>query len=170
MNAETTEKIAQILGVSEDSVTALPDDFKNAMVSAVNLNNTDSEENAVELYEALNDLWTKGMIELSLREIADHTGIDLNALHSLDDGAKHTIVYEYAMDSNDIDRFYEIVGRSLSVSSLAAVAVLLGVGVDTLTVLPIAVQKKMCGHYDFMFEAGGDNSALADELREMMKS
>ena len=170
MNKEMTEKIAHILGVSEDSVTSLPDEYRNAMVSAVNLNNADSEENAVELYDAMNDLWTKGMVELSLREIADHTGIDLNALLNLDDGTKHTLVYEYAMDSNDIDRFYAIMGKSLSVSSLAAVAVLLGVDVGTLTALPLYVQKKLCGHYDFLFEAGGDNSALADELREMMKS
>ena len=168
MNDETTAKVALILGVSEDSVTELPEDVKNAMVSAVNLNNTDTEENAVGLYEALNDLWTQGMIELSLREIAEHTGIDLNAMRNLDPGTKHTLVFEYAMDSNDTDRFHEIISKALAVSDLPAVAELLHVPVDMLSALPVRMQERMCGHYAFTYAAEGDNSALAAELRGMM--
>lgn len=170
MNDETTAKVALILGVSEDSVTELPEDVKNAMESAVNLNDTDTEENAVGLYEALNDLWTKGMIEVNLREISEHTGIALNALRSLDENAKHTLVFEYAMDSTNIERFYEIMGKALALDNISAVARLIGVSVETLKALPIDRQERMCGHYAFVYEAEGDNSALADELREMMKA
>ena len=170
MNEETMAKIALILGVSEDSVTALPDEVRNAMVSAAALGDTDNEENAVRLYETLYALWTKGMVEINLREIAEHTGIDLTALHSLDDQAKHSLIFEYAVDSTNIDRFYEIVQKSLAVRDLPAMAELLGVSVDTLTALPIDTQERMCGHYAFIHEENGDHTALADELREMMQA
>lgn len=169
MNEETTAKIAMILGVSEDSVTVLPEDVKNAMVSAVNINDADTEENAAELYETLNDLWTKGMIEVNLREIADHTGIDLNAMQNLDDEAKHTLVFEYAVDSTNIDRFYEIIGKSIAVSNIGDVAKLLGVPAEKLKSLPVNVQEKMCGHYAFVYGTESDHSVLAAELREMMQ-
>ena len=62
MNKENLIKIAKILDVSEDSINALPEEIQNSMISAVNLNNTNTEENAEILYNSLNNLWTKGMI------------------------------------------------------------------------------------------------------------
>ena len=169
MNEETTEKIAMILGVSEDSVTVLPEDVKNAMVSAVNINDADTEENAAELYETLNALWTKGMIEVNLREIADHTGIDLTAMQNLDEETKHMLVFEYAMDSTNISQLYELIRSVLSVSELPKISRLLGVELSVLTALSPDTQRKICGHFAMMYEENGDNSVLFHELRTMME-
>lgn len=170
MDKDTISKIARFLGVSEESVAALSDEIQSAMLSAVNLNNTDTEENADSLYATLNDLWTKGMIEESLREISQHTGISLDTLINLGEDTKHSLVFEYSVDSTNIDRFYEIVQKSLAVSDIASVAELLGISAETLTALPIEKQEQMCGHYSMSYEHDGDNSALANELREMMNA
>lgn len=170
MDKDTISKIARFLGVSEESVAALSDEIQSAMLSAVNLNNTDTEENAGSLYATLNDLWTKGMIEESLREISQHTGISLDTLINLGEDTKHSLVFEYSVDSTNIDRFYEIVQKSLAVSDIASVAELLGISAETLTALPIEKQEQMCGHYSMSYEHDGDNSALANELREMMNA
>ena len=106
MNNENLTKIAKVLDVSEDSIKALPEEIQNSMISAVNLNNADTEENAENLYNALNDLWTKGMILESLREIAKRTGMDYTALCNLSENAQYSLVFEYAMDSN-FDRFHQ---------------------------------------------------------------
>ena len=166
MNKENLIKIAKILDVSEESIKALPEETQNAMISAVNLNNADTEENAESLYNALNELWTKGMILESLREIAKNTGMDYKVLCNLGENAQYSLVFEYAMDSTNFDRFHQIVEKSLAVMELPKVAKLLDIPLVELSAFPIEKQEKLCGMYAMEHDENGDNSELIEHLRE----
>ena len=165
MNNENLTKIAKVLDVSEDSIKALPEEIQNAMMSAVNLNDTNTEENAESLYNALNELWTKGMILESLREIAKRTGMDYTALCNLSENAQYSLVFEYAMDSTNFDRFHQIVEKSLAVKELPEVAKLIDLPLVELSAFPIEKQERLCSIYAMEYDENGDNSELTANLR-----
>lgn len=169
MTKEQTTEIARILGVSEDSISAMDNEIKNSMTAIFETITVKNDEDKKAVFEALNNLWTKGMIESNLHEIADHTGIDLTAMQNLDEETKHMLVFEYAMDSTNISRLYELIRNVLSVSELQKIARLLGVELSVLTALSPDTQRKICGHFAMMYEENGDNSALFHELRTMME-
>ena len=169
MTKEQTTEIARILGISEDSISAMDDEIKDSMTAIFETITVKNDEDKKAVFEALNNLWTKGMIESNLHEIAYHTGIDLTAMQNLDEETKHTLVFEYAMDSTNISRLYELIRSVLSVSELPEIARLLGVELSALTALSPDTQRKICGHFAMMYEENGDNSVLFHELRTMME-
>ena len=169
MTKEQTTEIARILGVSEDSISAMDDEIKDSMTAIFETITVKNDEDKKAVFEALNNLWTKGMIESNLHEIAYHTGIDLTAMQNLDEETKHMLVFEYAMDSTNISRLYELICNMLSVSELPKIARLLGVELSVLTALSPDTQRKICGHFAMMYEENGDNSVLFHELRTMME-
>ena len=169
MTKEQTTEIARILGISEDSISAMDDEIKDSMTAIFETVTVKNDEDKKAVFESLNNLWTKGMIESNLREIADHTGIDLTAMQNLDEETKHMLVFEYAMDSTNISQLYELIRSVLSVSELPKISRLLGVELSALTALSPDTQRKICGHFAMMYEENGDNSVLFHELRTMME-
>ena len=169
MDENKMKQIAEILGVSADSISAMDEEIKSSMTAIFETITVKNDEDKKAVFEALNNLWTKGMIESNLHEIADHTGIDLTAMQNLDEETKHMLVFEYAMDSTNISRLYELIRNVLSVSELQKIARLLGVELSVLTALSPDTQRKICGHFAMMYEENGDNSVLFHELRTMME-
>ena len=166
MDENTMKQIAEILGVSADSISAMDEEIKSSMMALFEQVAVKNDEDKKAVFEALNNLWIKGMIESNLREIADHTGIDLTTMQNLDEKTKHMLVFEYAMDSTNI---YELIHSTLSVSELPKIARLLGVELSVLTALSPDTQRKICGHFAMMYEENGDNSVLFHELQTMME-
>ena len=61
-------KIAQILGVSEESITALPSEIVSSMQNLLENVEVKTEEDAKSLYAELDSYWTKGTVLLGLNE------------------------------------------------------------------------------------------------------
>ena len=80
MTNEQLTEIAKIIGVSEDSISAMDENIKADMVTALGEKNGDKSA----LYNELDRLWQKGSVYIGLSEIARNTGSSLVALHSLD--------------------------------------------------------------------------------------
>ena len=162
MNNNQLTEVAKILGVSEDSVSAMDDEIKNSMTAVF-------EQVAVKnVFEALDNLWQKGSIYIELSEVAKSTGITTETLRSLDYETQQTIVYEFMMDSSQTARFYDLVNKALAVADLPNVAKLIGTPVRALRSLPRRIQENICGAYAMEYDADSTNMELIDNIREMI--
>ena len=133
MNNNQLAEVAKILGVSEDSISAMNDEIKNSMTAVFETVAIRNDEDKKIVFEALDDLWQKGSIYIELAEVAKSTGITVETLRSLDYDTQQTIVYEFMMDSSHTERFYDLVNKALAVSELGNVAKLIGVTVRELS-------------------------------------
>ena len=165
MTNEQRAEIAKIIGVSEDSISAMDDNFKADMVTAL----TEKSADKTALYNELDRLWQKGSIYIGLAEIARYTGISLVALHSLDYNTQTEIVYEYMVDSSQTERFYEIVNKALAVMELDKIANMVGMPVSRLRNLPQEIQERICGMYAMEFDEDSANAELTDNIREIIE-
>lgn len=104
MNDNQLAEVARILGVSEDSITAMDDEIKNNMTAVF-----EAAKDKKAVFEALDHLWQKGSVYIELAEVAKSTGITLATLRNLDYETQQTIVYEFMMDSSQTARFYDLV-------------------------------------------------------------
>ena len=161
-------EVAKILGVSEDSISAMNDEIKNSMTAVFETVAIRNDEDKKIVFEALDDLWQKGSVYIGLDEVAKSTGILLVTLRSLDYDTQQTIVYEYMMDSSQTERFYDLVNKALAVSDLGNVAKLIGVPVRELRPLPRRIQENICGAYAMEYDADSTNTDLIDTIREMI--
>ena len=93
---------AKILGVSEDSISAMDDEIKNSMTAVFEQVAVKNDEDKKAVFEALDNLWQKGSIYIELAEVAKSTGITTETLRSLDYETQQTIVYEFLMDSSHV--------------------------------------------------------------------
>lgn len=59
-------KIANVLGVSEESITALPSDIVGSMKNLIESIEVRTDEDAKMLYAELDSYWTKGTVLLGL--------------------------------------------------------------------------------------------------------
>ena len=84
MNNNQLAEVAKILGVSEDSITAMDDEIKNSMTAVFEQVAVKNDEDKKAIFEALDNLWQKGSIYIELAEVAKSTGITLATLRSLD--------------------------------------------------------------------------------------
>lgn len=164
MTNEQRTEIAKIIGVSEDSITALDENFKADMVTALISKSNDKTA----LYSELDRLWQKGSVYIGLAEIAKNTGISLVALHSLDFNTQTELVYEYMADSSQTERFYEIVNRELSVLEIEKIAKMLGISVTRLRSLPREMQERICGIYAIEYDEDSTNAELIENIREII--
>ena len=164
MTSEQCAEIAKIIGVSEDSITALDENFKTDMVTAF----TSKTEDKTALYSELDRLWQKGSVYIGLLELAKNTGISLVALHSLDYNTQTELVYEYMADSSQTERFYEIVNRELAVLEIEKIARMLGVSVSRLRSLPGEMQERICGIYAMEYDEDSTNAELIENIREII--
>jgi len=163
MTNEQRTEIAKIIGVSEDSISAMDENFKADMVTALTNNNDKTV-----LYSELDRLWQKGSVYIGLAEIAKNTGISLVALHSLDFNTQTELVYEYMADSSQTERFYEIVNRELSVLEIEKIAKMLGISVTRLRSLPREMQERICGIYAIEYDEDSTNAELIENIREII--
>lgn len=86
MNNNQLAKIAKLLGVSEDSISAMDDEIRNSMTAVLE---TTKDKKAV--YDTLDDLWQKGSVYVELHEVSKATGISLVTLKNLDYETQQTI-------------------------------------------------------------------------------
>lgn len=170
MNNNQLSEIAKILGVSEDSITAMDDDIKNDMQSAFEKASIQNDADKKALYDTLDELWQKGTVYIGLDEAAKSTGIPLNTLRSFDYETQQTIVYEFLMDSSQTARFYDLVNKALAVADLPNVAKLIGTHVRELRSLPHQIQEKICGAYAMEYDPDSTNTELIANIREMIAS
>ena len=168
MNDVQLAEVAKILGVSEDSISAMDDEIKNSMTAFFEQVAVKTDEDKKAVFEALDNLWQKGSIYIELSEVAKSTGITIETLRSLDYETQQTIVYEFMMDSSQTARFYDIVNKALAVTDLPNVAKLIGTPVRELRSLPRRIQENVCGAYAMEYDANSTNTDLIDTIREMI--
>ena len=168
MTNEQLAEVAKILGVSEDSVTAMDDEIKNNMTAVFEQVAVKNDEDKKAVFEALDNLWQKGSIYIELAEVAKSTGITLATLRSLDYETQQSIVYEFMMDSSQTTRFYDLVNKALAVADLDKAANLIGTPVRELRSLPRRIQENICGAYAMEYDPDSTNTELIDNIREMI--
>lgn len=161
-------KIAEILGVSEEDITAMPTEILNSMQALFETVDVKANSDRKILYSELDKLWTKGVVFLGLKEVSESTKITDSTLFSLDFETQQKLVFEYMADSENIARFYEIVNSALEISELKNVAKLIKIPTENLKKLPSEIQKKMCAYYSMEYEENGDNSELVATLKGLV--
>ncbi|MDE6834241.1 MAG: hypothetical protein K2J39_08390 [Ruminococcus sp.] len=158
-------KIAEILGVSEEDIVSMPTEILNSMQALFETINVENDTDRKNLYSELDKLWTKGIVVLGLKEIAEDIGFTDSTLFSLDFETQQKLVFEYMADSENIARFYEIINSALEISELKNVAELIKIPMENIKKLPLEIQKKMCGYYSMEYTKNGDNSELIATLK-----
>ena len=165
MTKEQLAEIARIIGVSENSISAMDDNIKSDMVTAL----TEKSADKTALYNELDRLWQKGSVYIGLAEIARNTGISLVALHSLDLATQQELVFEYMADSSQTEHFYEVVNRELAVLEIERIARMVGMPVTRLRSLPQEMQKRICGMYAMEFDDDSTNAELIASIRNIIE-
>ena len=168
MDNKQLAEVARILGVSEDSISAMDDEIKNSMTAVFENIAVKNDEDKKAVYEALDKLWQRGSVYAELNEVARTTGISLVTLRSLDYETQQTIVYEYMMDSRQTARFYDLTNKALAIMELEKVAKLISVPVRELRALPRRIQENICGAYTMEYEPDSTNTELIDHIRELI--
>ena len=168
MNNNQLAEVARILGVSEDSISVMDDEIKNSMRAVFDNIAVKNDADKKAVYDALDKLWQRGSIYIGLNEVAKTTGISLVTLRSLDYETQQTIVYEYMMDSSQIDRIYRLTNKALAVIELDKVAKLIGVPVRELRSLPLIIQERICGAYAMEYDKDSTNTELIDNIRGLI--
>ena len=168
MNNNQLAEVAKILGVSEDSISAMNDEIKNSMTAVFETVAIRNDEDKKIVFEALDDLWQKGSVYIGLDEVAKSTGITIATLRSLNYETQQSIVDEYMMDSSQTARFYDLVNKALAVTDLPNVAKLIGTPVRELRSLPRRIQENICGAYAMEYDPDSTNTELIDNIREMI--
>ena len=168
MDNNLLKKAADILGVSEDSITAMDNDIREGMAEVLAGSVISDDKTGEEIYEKLDSLWQKGSVYIGLEEVAKTTGIPYNTLRSLDTDTQQNIVYEYMMDSSQVERFYNLTNDALAVIELDKVAELVSVPVSRLKKLPQETKERICGMYAMEYDEDDTNAGLIDSIREMI--
>ncbi len=66
MNNNQLAEVAKILGVSEDSISAMDDEIKNNMTAVFEQVAVKTDEDKKAVFEALDNLWQKGSIYIDM--------------------------------------------------------------------------------------------------------
>lgn len=120
------------------------------------------------VYDTLDDLWQKGSVYVELHEAAKATGIPYSTLKNLDYETQQTIVYEFMMDTAQVDRIYQFTNNALAVMELDKVAKLISVPLRELRKLPTSIQERICGAFAMEYDPDSTNVDLIDNIREMI--
>lgn len=175
MENVTTKTAATILGVEEKSFEGMPERIINGMLAAIEMIDTDTEEQCKLLHDTLYDLWSEGCIYADMEYISKETGAELDTLLSLDQQTQMQISFDYTTALSEKSReeavkaVYNDIHYALQVKDIAAVAELLGISSEQVSNLPYDVKAQLCGAYDMQYDADGDNTQLIDELKEILK-
>ena len=168
MDNNLLKKAADILGVSEDSISAMNEEIHESMTKVLTGADISDDKNKEAVYEKLDALWQKGSVYIGLEEVAKTTGIPYNTLRSLDTDTQQNIVYEYMMDSSQVERFYNLTNDALAVIELDKVADLVSVPVSRLKKLPQETKERICGMYAMEYDEDDTNAGLINSIREMI--
>ena len=168
MDNNLLKKAADILGVSEDSISAMNEEIHESMTKVLTGADISDDKTGEEIYEKLDALWQKGSVYIGLEEVAKTTGIPYNTLRSLDTDTQQNIVYEYMMDSSQVERFYNLTNDALAVIDLDKVAELVSVPVSRLRKFPHETKERICGMYAMEYDEDDTNAGLINSIREMI--
>lgn len=97
MDIETLRKAADVLGVLADSLRSFPEEIQAEICDAMKSYEASDELSAHKQYEEIEKLWRKGTLILSMREIAENTGVEIGVLMPLSENEKLNLMYEYAI-------------------------------------------------------------------------
>ncbi len=152
MTQQVKNNIAKILGVSEDSISALPKEITDSMQAVLANIEVRNEDDAKMLYSELDGYWTKGNVLTGLSDVSRDTGISLDTLKNLSYNTQQELVFEYMADSSNTAHLYDVVNKALAVIELENVAKLIDVPVSRLREYPFETQVQLCGMYSMEYD------------------
>ncbi len=152
MTQQVKNNIAKILGVSEDSISALPKEITDSMQAVLENVEVRNEDDANMLYAELDGYWTKGNVLNGLNDVSRDTGIDYTTLVNLDYDTQQELVFEYMADSSNTAHLYDVVNKALAVMELENVAELTDIPVNRLKEYPFETQVQLCGMYSMEYD------------------
>ena len=164
MTQQVKNNIAKILGVSEDSISALPKEITDSMQAVLESVQVRNEDDAKMLYSELNGYWTKGNVLNGLNDVSRDTGIDYTTLVNLDYDTQQELVFEYMADISNTAHLYDMVNKALAVMELENVAKLIDIPVSRLKEYPFETQVQLCGMYSMEYDEN-DSFELISRLK-----
>lgn len=99
MNDLDYSAIEKALGVEPSSVAEMPEEIRAKMKTVLETIVVRTDEDRKELYNALDLLWQKGSVLLTLEKVSKATGIPMVTLSNLDFETQQVIVFEYLANS-----------------------------------------------------------------------
>lgn len=168
MNDLDYSAVENILGAEPESIAEMPDEIKEKMKNVLETIVVRTDEDRKELYNALDRLWQKGMVLVTLKDVSKATGIPYLTLSNLDFETQQIIAFEYLADTANSKQIYFFVNDALAVIELEKIAKLTAVPVKELRKLPRRIQEQMCGAYAMEFDKDSTNADLIAEIRELM--
>ena len=94
MNDLDYSAIEKALGVEPESITEMPEEIRVKMKTVLETIVVRTDEDRKELYNALDLLWQKGSVLLTLEKVSKATGIPFLTLSNLDFEIQQVIVFE----------------------------------------------------------------------------
>ena len=168
MNDLDYSAIEKALGVEPESIAEMPEEIRTKMKAVLETIVVRTDEDRKELYNALDLLWQKGSVLLTLEKVSKATGIPMVTLSNLDFETQQVIVFEYLANSANTKQIYMLTNSALAVIELDKIAKLIAVPVRELRKLPRRIQENVCGAYAMEFDADSTNTDLIDTIREMI--
>lgn len=165
---ENLIKAAKLLGVSVGGLQRFPINVQNSIIALIDVIDVKTQEDAADAFEELQGIWLEAIIDESITDIANVSGIAYSTLHMLPEQIKQQIIYEYTMEDN-IANVYHIVQSALAVIDLKNVSKLLNIALEDLEKLPVSIQEELCGMYAMEYELTTDNE-LIDSMTDILKS
>ena len=169
MNDLDYSAIEKALGVEPESIAEMPEEIRVKMKNVLETIVVRTDEDRKELYNALDLLWQKGSVLVTLEKVSKATGIPMVTLSNLDFETQQVIVFEYLANSANTKQIYMLTNSALAVIELDKIAKLIAVPVRELRKLPRRIQEQMCGAYAMEFDKDSTNAELVGELRGMMQ-
>lgn len=169
MNELDYSAIEKALGVEPESIAEMPEEIRAKMKTVLETIVVRTDEDRKELYNALDLLWQKGSVLVTLNDVSKATGIPYATLSNLDFETQQVIVFEYLANSANTKQIYMLTNSALAVIELDKIAKLIAVPVRELRKLPRRIQEQMCGAYTMEFDKDSTNAELVGELRGMMQ-
>ncbi len=108
MTAEQTIIIADILGLTADSIAALPEDTKAEMDFIADNSVPETQEERLEVYRLLEELWQKAIAEQVIDEISEKYNIGRDLLYAFDSDTRKDISDMYLLGTDE-DELLEMI-------------------------------------------------------------
>lgn len=129
MNDLDYSAIEKVLGVESESIAEMPEEIRTNMKTVLETIVVRTDEDRKELYNALDLLWQKGSVLLTLEKASKATGIPFLTLSNLDFETQQVIVFEYLANSANTKQMYMLTNSALAVIELDKIAKLIAVPV-----------------------------------------
>ena len=100
MDLEILRKAGNVLGVLTDNLREMPEDIQEEICTAYMQYEASDELSAHRQYEEMERLWQKSVITLSMEEISENMGMEMDRLMQLSENEKLNLMYEYAIGTS----------------------------------------------------------------------